>query len=276
MSKLRESLYVIIFQHHTRAGRWFDIGLIVAVLASVLVVLLDSVPAVYDSFREYLLNVEIAFTILFSIEYVLRIYSSRHPRRYIFSFFGFVGLLALLPTYLALLLPEGRFLATIRILRILRVFRILRLTRFVGQGNVLFNALWTSRYKIAVFLWAVLSIVVVVGSIMYVVEGPESGFTSIPTSIYWAIVTLTTVGYGDISPKTPLGQVFACMLMIVGYGVIAVPTGIVTVELSRASAGDQPKLACPACTAHDHEPNAKFCKYCGAGLVSAGNETIAT
>ncbi len=268
MSKLRESLYVIIFQHHTRAGRWFDIGLIVAVLASVLVVLLDSVPAVYGSFREHLLNLEIAFTVLFSIEYVLRIYSSPHPRRYIFSFFGLVDLLALLPTYIALVLPEGRFLVTIRILRILRVFRVLRLTRFVGQGNVLYNALWTSRYKIAVFLWAVLSIVVVAGSIMYVVEGPESGFTSIPTSIYWAIVTLTTVGYGDISPKTPLGQLLACVLMIVGYGVIAVPTGIVTVELSRASAEEQAKLSCPACSAQDHEPHSKFCRHCGAGLAT--------
>jgi voltage-gated potassium channel len=180
-----------------------------------------------------------------------------------------VDLLALLPTYVALALPEGRFLVTIRILRILRVFRVLRLTRFVGQGNVLYNALWTSRYKIAVFLWAVLSIVVVVGSFMYVIEGPESGFTSIPTSIYWAIVTLTTVGYGDISPKTPLGQVLACILMIVGYGVIAVPTGIVTVELSKASAGEQSNLSCSACSAQDHETSSRFCKHCGAALTAS-------
>lgn len=274
---LRRRLYTIIFEHDTPAGRAFDIALIVAILLSVLVVLLDSVAGISRRFGPWLMGAEWFFTALFSVEYALRLYSSRKPLRYAFSFYGLIDLLAILPTYLSFLFPASRFLITVRIIRLLRIFRILKLVHFVGEANVLATALRRSRHKITVFLLTVLTVVLVVGSLMYVIEGPAAGFTSIPTSIYWAIVTLTTVGYGDIAPITPLGQGLAALLMIVGYGIIAVPTGIVTVELGRAAASSNvpPTVApppatvstvCPSCKREGHDADAIFCKHCGASL----------
>lgn len=262
----RQRLYSVIFEHDTRAGRTFDVALIVAILLSVFVVMLDSVAAVSARYGRELKAIEWMFTILFTVEYALRLYSSRSPARYARSFFGVVDFLAILPTYLSLLFPPGRFLLTIRILRVLRVFRVLKLVHFLGEASVLGRALRASRHKIGVFLLTVLSVVVIVGSLMYVIEGPPAGFTNIPVSIYWAIVTLTTVGYGDIAPQTPLGQALAALLMVTGYGIIAVPTGIVTVELGRASSAGQTSRVYMACGGRGHDADAAHCKHCGARL----------
>lgn len=267
MSTFRSRTYEIIFHHDTRAGKIFDVVLIVLVALNVLVVMLDSVQAISEEHRLLLHMLEWFFTVVFTLEYILRLYSSPRLSAYAFSFFGIVDLLAILPSYLNLLLPGSRFLLTIRILRLLRIFRILKLTQFVGEEGVLARALWASRHKITVFLLAVGTVVVVAGSLMYVVEGADSGFTSIPQSIYWAIVTLTTVGYGDIAPRSPLGQALAAALMITGYGIIAVPTGIVTVELGRASGKGSQTSRCPECGIAGHDADARFCKRCGAGLL---------
>jgi voltage-gated potassium channel len=243
---LREQIYVVIFESDTRAGRAFDLGLIIAILLSVLFVMLDSIPDVHDHWGTWLIGAELFITGLFTIEYLLRLYSARRPGRYAISFYGIVDLLAIIPGYASLFFPGLHFLGTIRILRVLRIFRILKLVQFMGEGSNLWKALMRSRHKITVFLTTVLTVVVIVGSLMYVIEGEETGFTSIPTSIYWAIVTMTTVGYGDIAPKSPLGQLVASLLMIIGYGIIAVPTGIVTSEMMRPTpipAGD----SCPCC-----------------------------
>lgn len=263
---IRQRLYSIIFEHDTRAGRAFDIALIIAILLSVTVVMLDSVAGISARYGRVLKAIEWAFTILFTVEYLLRLYSARRPARYARSFFGIVDFLAILPTYLSLFFPPGRFLLTIRILRVLRVFRVLKLVHFLGEASVLGRALRASRHKIGVFLLTVLSVVVIVGSLMYVIEGPPAGFTNIPVSIYWAIVTLTTVGYGDIAPQTPLGQALAALLMVTGYGIIAVPTGIVTVELGRASSAEQTNRICMACGGRGHDADAAHCKHCGERL----------
>ena len=243
---LRERIYQIIFETDTRAGRAFDVALICSILLSVLLVMLDSIPGVHDDWGVWLFGSELIITLLFSIEYLLRLYTARRPGRYAFSFYGVVDLLAILPGYASLFFPGLHFLSTIRILRVLRIFRVLKLVQFMGEGNNLWLALTRSRYKITVFLTTVMTAVVVVGSLMYLIEGAETGFTSIPTSIYWAIVTMTTVGYGDIAPTTPLGQTVASLLMVTGYGIIAVPTGIVTSEMLRPS---PPRTgeACPCC-----------------------------
>jgi voltage-gated potassium channel len=245
-SGLREQIYVVIFEAETRGGRAFDLGLIIAILLSVALVMLDSIPGIHDDWGVWLIGAELVITVLFTIEYLLRLYSARRPGRYAFSFYGIVDLLAILPGYASLVLPGLHFLGTIRILRVLRIFRILKLVQFMGEGSNLWQALKRSRYKITVFITTVLTVVVIVGSLMYVIEGAEAGFTSIPTSIYWAIVTMTTVGYGDIAPQSPLGQMVASLLMIIGYGIIAVPTGIVTSEMMRPTptpVGD----SCPCC-----------------------------
>lgn len=261
----RGKIYEIVFEAETRAGRAFDITLIGLILLSVLAVLLESVRGIRDVFGPELYIVEWAFTILFTIEYVLRLLSVKRPLRYVFSFYGLVDLLAILPTYISLFLPGTQYLLVIRILRLLRIFRILKLTSYITEGRVISTALRASRQKITVFLVAILSIVTVVGSLMYVVEGEEHGFTDIPTSIYWAIVTLTTVGYGDLSPKTGLGKFLASVVMIMGYGIIAVPTGIVTGELIRASKSLSTHV-CPECHSEPHDIDAVHCKYCGAKL----------
>jgi len=266
LSNWRARLHEIIFEADTPLGKSFDVALIAAIIASVIAVMLDSVAAVRQDYGFWLSAFEWFFTLLFTLEYGLRLLSITRPSRYALSFYGIVDLLAILPTYLSLLLPGSQFLLTIRILRLLRVFRVFKLVNYLGAADTLRNALGASRRKIAVFLFTVMNLVVILGSLMYVIEGSESGFTSIPVSIYWAIVTLTTVGYGDISPHTPTGQVLASLIMITGYGIIAVPTGIVTAELTRAKQLEVSTQACPACSAEGHDPDARHCKFCGTLL----------
>jgi len=257
--------FEVIFEHDTASGKAFDVVLILAILASVAVVMLDSVAALSNYHRRFLLA-EWIFTVLFTVEYVFRLLSVRRPQSYAFSFFGIVDLLAVLPSYLSLLVPGGQYLIVIRILRVLRVFRVLKLAQYVGEARTLGLALRASRYKITVFLFTVLTIVVVVGSLMFLVEGPRHGFTSIPRGVYWAIVTLTTVGYGDIAPETPVGQAMAALVMIMGYGIIAVPTGIVTVELAHQAQRGPSLFRCPVCGEDRHDSDARFCRKCGGAL----------
>ena len=262
----RAQLHEIIFEADTRIGRLFDVVLLWCILLSVLAVLLESVHQIRDQYGLGLRIAEWAFTILFTVEYVLRLTCVGRPVRYAFSFFGLVDLLAIVPTYLSVLLPGAQSLLVIRALRLLRVFRILKLVQFVQEARILAQALRASRHKIVVFLGTVLTLVLILGTLMYLIEGEANGFDSIPRGIYWAIVTLTTVGYGDIAPSTVLGQMLASIAMILGYAIIAVPTGIVTVELSRASNKQISTQACPQCSAEGHDPDAKHCKYCGAKL----------
>lgn len=268
----RKRLYTVIFESGTRAGRAFDLALIVAILASVVVVMLESVESIHSRYDRELWIAEWTFTILFTIEYVLRLVCARQPGAYAKSFFGIVDLLAIVPTYLSLVVPGTQYLLVIRLLRVLRVFRILKLVEYLGEADVLLRAMRASRRKITVFLFTVVNIAVIVGAVMYFVEGPENGFTSIPIGIYWAIVTLTTVGFGDVAPSTDLGRALAALLMIMGYGIIAVPTGIMTTELSRIDREDEAKrqaraqAECPACQATGHDTDASFCKRCGAPL----------
>jgi voltage-gated potassium channel len=261
----RRRAYEVIFEHDTASGKAFDVLLIVAILASVGVVMADSVGA-FAPYHPLFLLAEWIFTVLFTVEYVLRLASVQRPQAYALSFFGVVDLLAVLPTYLRLLVPGGQYLIVIRILRVLRVFRVLKLAQYVGEARTLGMALRASRYKITVFLFTVLTIVVVVGSLMFLIEGPRHGFTSIPRGVYWAIVTLTTVGYGDIAPVTPVGQAMAALVMIMGYGIIAVPTGIVTVELAHQAQRGPSLLRCPGCREGRHEADARFCRRCGSAL----------
>ena len=259
---LRKSLYRIIFEADTRKGKWFDILLIISIVLSVIVVMLDSVESINAVYGKLLFSMEWVFTVLFTIEYLLRIFCARKPVKYTTSFFGVIDLLAILPTYLSILIPGSQYLLVIRILRVLRVFRVLKLAKFLGESDMLIQALRASRRKITIFVFTVLTLVVVLGSLMYVIESREDGFTSIPRSIYWAIVTLTTVGYGDIHPKTGLGQALASVIMILGYGLIAVPTGIFTVEASTI----KQKLSsrtCAECGSKNHDGDALFCKSCG-------------
>ena len=263
----REKLREIIFEADTPAGKAFDIGLMLAIVLSVTAVLLDSVPELHAEYGSQFLAVEWFFTILFSIEYVLRLVCVGNPLRYARSFFGVVDFLAIVPTYLSVLVPGAQSLLVIRALRLLRVFRVLKLAHFTGEASMLRAALHASARKIIVFLGVVLTLVLIVGSLMYLIEGERHGFTSIPESIYWAIVTMTTVGYGDIAPSTLLGKLLASAVMIVGYGIIAVPTGIVTVELARTSGKKLVNTrSCPECAAEGHEFDAKHCKYCGSQL----------
>ena len=263
---VRERLHDVIFQHDDPAERAFDIALLIVIVLSVLVVMLDSVGSVSSRFGRVLRIAEWTFTVLFTIEYVLRLWTARDPWRYARSFYGVVDLLAVLPTYLGIVFPAGRFLIAVRVLRVLRIFRILKLAHYVREAAVLNTALRASRFKITVFVSTVMTIVVVVGSLMYLIEGPTHGFTSIPTSIYWAIVTLTTVGYGDLAPATPQGKLLASVLMILGYGIIAVPTGIVTLELDRASRQGAAVRPCRGCGVDRHDVDAKYCRYCGSAL----------
>lgn len=261
----RRRLHEVIFEADTRAGRIFDLVLLWLIIASVVVVILESVKSLGEEYGEAFYYIEWIFTILFTLEYILRLMSVRRPLNYALSFFGVIDLLAILPGYLSLFVPGTHYLLTIRILRLLRIFRILKLTEYITEARVITSALQASRRKISVFMLAIVAIVTVVGSLMYVVEGEENGFTDIPTSIYWAIVTLTTVGYGDLSPKTPLGKTLASIVMILGYAIIAVPTGIVTAELTRANRKYSTQV-CPECHSQDHDADAVFCKYCGAHL----------
>ena len=263
---LRRQIHTIIFGADTPAGKAFDVVLWFAIGASVVVVMLDSVEDFQQDFGAILFKAEWFFTILFSLEYILRLASVRQPLRYAFSFFGIVDLLSVLPTYLSFFFPGTHYLLIVRILRMLRIFRVLKLSRFVNESQVLMNALRMSTPKITVFLFSVLTIVCIMGALMHIVEGRESGFSSIPRGMYWAIVTLTTVGYGDIAPRTPLGQVLASLLMVMGYGIIAVPTGIVSVELAHAARASVTAVSCGSCGADGHDTDAVHCKFCGALL----------
>lgn len=269
--KLKSRLYEVIFGYDSPAGRRFDLALIVMIMASVIAVMIDSISIYHQQYGDLLSALEWFFTIVFTIEYVLRIYSSPNPRGYIFSFYGLIDLLSILPTYIAFLFPQSVYLIVVRILRVLRIFRILKLFRYIGEANILFRALVQARRKIFVFLFSVLTLMVIFGTLMFVVEGPENGFTSIPKSMYWAIVTVTTVGYGDIAPHTPLGQLIAGFAMICGYAIIAVPTGIVGVEIMNEFQRQVPgreaiQRICNNCNLTRHDQDAGFCKRCGTEL----------
>jgi voltage-gated potassium channel len=266
----RLQLYTVIFESDTRAGRLFDLWLIVLILASVLAVVLDSLPGLPQGQRDALYRVEWLFTGLFTVEYLARLACVRHPLRYATSFYGVIDLLALLPTWLALLVPEVHALIDVRVLRLLRVFRIFKLTAYLAEFQALGHALRASRRKILVFISAVLMIVLVMGTVMYVVEGPANGYTSIPTAVYWAITTMTTVGFGDITPKTELGRLISSVMMLLGWGTLAVPTGIVTAEMTVRRMGGTPTARiCPECLKEGHLPEAHYCQYCGTALPPA-------
>jgi len=262
----KERAHEVLFGTETLAGKTFDIVLLVSILFSVVVVFLDSVAAINIKYHIFLFYAEWFFTILFTLEYILRIIISKKPFKYIFSFYGMIDFLAIIPTYLSILFVGSQYLIVIRIIRLLRIFRILKLSRYIGASGQLWQSLVNSRHKIAVFLWVIMMIVVIMGALMYIIEGPENGFRSIPESIYWAIVTMTTVGYGDISPQTALGKTLASVIMIIGYAIIAVPTGIISVEMRRVNKQKKDQKNCQHCNCPDHEDDAKFCKNCGKEL----------
>ncbi len=262
----KQTVHSVIFEAETKAGKLFDVTLIVVILASVISVFLDTIRDIHDSYGDIFYVVEWVFTIFFTIEYCLRLWCINNRWLYARSFFGVVDLLGTLPTYLSLFFVGAQYLLVIRIIRVLRVFRILRLMRFVGEAELLMSALRASRRKITVFFLSVLTMVVVFGSLMYMVEGEEHGFTSIPESIYWAVVTLTTVGFGDIIPQTPLGKALASLVMVMGYAVIAVPTGIFAVEMSQAERAQRNTRTCPHCAAEGHSMEASYCWRCGSHL----------
>jgi voltage-gated potassium channel len=264
----RLRLFNVIFESDTRAGRLFDVVLLAAILLSVVTVLADSVEPIAGRHATLLHATEWLITALFTIEYIARLSCVRHPRRYAASFFGIVDLLAIAPAYLALLLPEAQPFMDVRVLRLLRVFRIFKLVEYIGEYRVLGAALLASRRKILVFLSVVVMVVLIAGTVMYAVEGPQHGYTSIPLSVYWAIITMTTVGYGDITPHTNLGRAIASLMMLIGWGILAVPTGIVTAEMTAQRFGIKraTERTCDACSSRGHDADARFCKNCGAKL----------
>jgi voltage-gated potassium channel len=262
----------VIFGYESRAGRWFDIALIVLILSSVTALLADSVASIHSNYGGLIYRLEWAFTLIFTLEYFLRIYSTPNKRAYLFSFYGIIDLFSILPTYLAFLFPSAAYLLVIRIMRVLRIFRILKLFRYIGEANLLYAALLQARRKIFVFLFSVLVLIIIFGALMFVIEGPENGFTNIPVSIYWAIVTITTVGYGDIAPQTSLGQFVAAFAMICGYAIIAVPTGIIGAELMQQvqrsnQRNNSVSSICSGCKNTNHDLDARFCKYCGQEVI---------
>lgn len=263
---VKHQLYVIIFGTHTKAGRAFDIGLIIAIILSILVLIIDSIqdlPANVDRWLNYL---EFFFTILFTIEYSLRLYCSPRPLAYARSFYGVIDLLSIIPSYLALVFPMASYWGIIRSMRIMRIFRILKLMRYLQDSNMLLVSFQRSKRKILVFFSMVAILVTIFGALIFVIEGPENGFTSLPKSIYWAIVTITTVGYGDLTPHTALGQALASLTMLLGYSIIAVPTGIYSTELHNEITLHRTLVRCPNCQRPGHETDALFCKYCGSEL----------
>ncbi len=265
MKKLKEKLYEIIFESDTPAGKLFDVALLIAILLSVLLVMLESVHSIAISYISILHILEWIITGIFTVEYILRILITKKPIRYILSFYGIIDFLSVIPTYISLFIAGSHSLVVLRMLRMLRVFRILKLTRYTSASASLRRAMWASREKIGVFIFFVIILVFIIGTIMYLVEGESNGFTSIPKSIYWAIVTLTTVGYGDISPGTSLGQFLASIVMIMGYAIIAVPTGIVTSEMMKPT-GKQNTQVCHSCMYESHDDDAVYCKKCGTKL----------
>lgn len=266
----RKRLYKVIFEADTNAGKYFDILLIASILLSVIVVMLDSVSSLRNTHGSVLHGLEWFFTILFTIEYLLRLMCVRSKMAYSTSFFGIVDIISIIPTYISLILPGSQFLLVIRVLRVLRIFRVFKLVQYISEAELLLKALRASSRKIIIFLFTVLTMVLIMGSLMYLIEGEENGFTSIPSGIYWAIVTITTVGFGDIVPQTPLGRALASFVMILGYSIIAVPTGIVTSEMSLVSMEEKKKKlkrpTCSKCGHDDHDEDACFCKYCGVRI----------
>lgn len=265
-SGFREKCRRIIFLANRPAEKLFDVLLIFAIVLSLTVVMLESVEELRIKYGLLFYVLEWVLTVLFTIEYLVRLYVARNTLKYARSFFGVIDLLSILPTFLDLLLPGAHYLMTLRVLRVLRIFRVLKMVQFVGEANQLAQAVRASGRKIAVFVFAVVTLVCILGSMMYLIEGPENGYTSIPKSVYWAIVTLTTVGYGDVSPHTTLGQFFASVIMITGYGIIAVPTGIVTAEITRVSRVVERERKCESCSTRGHKPDARFCHNCGDSL----------
>ena len=263
---LKTRLYDIIFGHHTPAGKGFDLILIYTILFSVLIVILDSINALSSNYGFWFRAVEWVLTIFFTLEYLIRIYCSPNRWRYVFSFYGIVDLIAILPSYISLFISDINYLLIIRLLRVLRIFRILKLVKYLSEANILMRSILMARYKIFIFFSFVIVLATIFGSLMFVVEGPEHGFTSIPRSIYWTIVTITTVGYGDITPLTAVGQVIASLVMLTGYSIIAVPTGIFTAEIAQEMQRQRQLLYCQNCERSGHEQDAEFCRFCGAEL----------
>jgi voltage-gated potassium channel len=267
LSGARLKWHEIVFESDTRRGRLYNVALLFCIVGSVIVVALESVSTLPAEIGKWLIGLEWFFTILFTFDYIMRIWIVSNKTRYLFSFFGIVDLLSILPTYLGLFLVGAQSLMVIRSIRLIRIFRIFKLSRYVGEGQILATALKSSRHKIIVFLVTVLTSVIITGALMYLIEGPKNGFTSIPTSIYWAIVTMTTVGYGDIAPQTALGQTLASFIMILGYGIIAVPTGIVSAEMVSQKNKDRiTTQVCPNCLKEGHDFDAVHCKFCGSRL----------
>lgn len=262
----KKKLFITIFGTHTLAGKIFDVLLLIAIVASLIVVMLESVVEIERDHGKLLRTMEWIFTVMFTIEYIVRIIAVIDSWKYIRSFYGIIDLLAVIPTYLSLIVPGAQTLLVLRSIRLLRVFRIFKLMRFLGEASQLAEALKASRHKIVVFLGTVLSLVIIMGTFMYLIEHGQNGFTSIPRSIYWAIVTLTTVGYGDIAPQTVLGQVMASIIMIMGYSIIAVPTGIVTAEIVTSGKPRSTSRQCANCASEDHDDDAVYCKSCGYEL----------
>ncbi|NOI57023.1 ion transporter [Vibrio coralliilyticus] len=271
---LKHHLYIIIFGTHTKAGRAFDIALIIAILSSLLVLVLESIPAVASQWRTELRYLEYTFTALFTIEYLLRLYCSPKPVAYAKSFYGVVDLLAILPTYLAFFFPSASFMGVIRLLRVMRIFRVLKLVRYLQDSNILLRSLLMARRKIFIFFSTVAILVTIFGALIFVIEGPKNGFTSIPKSIYWAIVTITTVGYGDLVPQTNLGKAVASITMLLGYSILAVPTGIITAELNQEMRTHKSLVKCPNCSKSGHESDAMHCKHCGSQLADPDQRIV--
>ncbi|NEW78889.1 MAG: ion transporter [Gelidibacter sp.] len=263
----KTKLYKIIYEADTHAGRWFDIALIIVIILSIVLVMLESVESIDAKYHDLLNISEWVITILFTLEYIARIVVINKPTKYIFSFYGIIDFLATIPKYVSLIFVGTQALVVLRALRLLRVFRILKLTMYLGASLNLITALKSSKNKILIFLFSIVVLTIILGTIMYLIEGPENGFTSIPYSMYWAIVTLTTVGYGDISPNTPLGQFIASIVMILGYGIIAVPTGIITSEMTKQGLKIHTNTqSCPHCLADNHLDSAEYCHKCGHKL----------
>ncbi|TMX38939.1 ion transporter [Vibrio rotiferianus] len=270
----KHHLYVIIFGTHTRAGRAFDIALIIAIITSLVVLILESLPSVMTEWSRELRYIEYTFTALFTIEYLLRLYCSPKPKSYATSFYGVVDLLAILPTYLAIFFPGASFMGVVRLLRVMRIFRILKLVRYLQDSNILLRSLLMARRKILIFFSTVGILVTIFGALIFIIEGPHNGFTSIPKSIYWAIVTITTVGYGDMVPQTHLGKAIASLTMLLGYSILAVPTGIITAELSNEMNAHKQLVKCPNCNRSGHDSDAMHCKHCGSELADPDNRVV--
>ncbi|MDA0145261.1 ion transporter [Vibrio sp. RW] len=271
---IKHHLYVIIFGTHTPAGRAFDISLIIAIVASLIVLILESIPSVATEWSQQLRYIEYSFTALFTLEYLLRLYCSPNPKSYATSFFGVVDLLAILPTYIAIFFPGASFMGVIRLLRVMRIFRILKLIRYLQDSNILMRSLLMARRKIFIFFSTVGILVTIFGALIFIIEGPENGFTSIPQSIYWAIVTITTVGYGDITPQTAFGKAIASLTMLLGYSILAVPTGIITAELSNEMNSHKELVKCPNCNRSGHDSDAMYCKHCASELADPDKRVV--